>query len=188
MISPARLEAIQTARAKLAQHPVYLDTETTGSGPNDEIIEIGIVDDEGNIVFESLVKPVGKIGDEARRVHGIQDEMLANAPRWMHVWPKVEAVLAGKAVGIYNADFDIRLMQQTHARYKMRWGFPGEAFCVMKLYARFYGEYNPRTMDYRWQSLENAGRQCGINLPNAHRGVADTLLTRAVLHYIAQYK
>lgn len=185
-MNQARQEAIQIAKSKLPLHPLYLDTETTGSGPNDEIVEVGVVDDDGNVVFESLVKPIGKISADALRVHGINDEMLANAPRWMHVWPKLEAVLANKAVGIYNAEFDLRLMQQTHTHYKMRWHFPGEAFCIMKLYARFYGEWNPRTMDYKWQSLENAGKQCGIALPNTHRGVADTLLTRAILHYMGQ--
>ncbi len=182
----ARTEVIQIARQKVGLSPLYLDTETTGSGPNDEVIEIGIIDDNGEVVFESLVKPVGKVSEEARRVHGISDEMLATAPRWMHVWPKVEAVLASKEVAIYNADFDLRLMQQTHAKYKMRWVFPGQAFCVMKLYARFYGEWNARTRDFRWQSLENAAKQCKIDLPNAHRGVADTLLTRALLHYMAE--
>jgi DNA polymerase-3 subunit epsilon len=186
MKTTASLEAIQTARTKAALRPVYLDTETTGSGPTDEIVEIGIVDDDGGTIFESLVKPVGKVSEEARRAHGISDEMLAGAPRWMHVWPKVEAILNGRVVAIYNADFDLRLMQQSHAKYKMRWAFPGEAFCVMKLYARFYGEYNPRTMDYKWQSLENAGKQCGIALPNAHRSTADALLTRAVLHFMAE--
>jgi DNA polymerase III epsilon subunit-like protein len=188
-MNPAtRAEAIQLAQAKLALRPVYLDTETTGSGPKDEIIEIGIVDDDGQTLFESLVKPIGKVPADATRVHGIRDEMLAAAPRWMHVWPKVEAILMGRQVAIYNAEFDLRLMQQTHALYKIRWQFPGEAFCVMKLYAKFYGEYNPRTMDYKWQSLANAGQQCGIALPNAHRATADVLLTRAVLHKVASFQ
>ena len=186
MNSP-RSEAIQIALAKLALGPVYLDTETTGTGPSDEVIEIGIVDDKGALLFESLVKPVGKVTPEARRVHAITDEMLAAAPRWMVVWPKVEAVLAGRTVCIYNADFDLRLSQQTHAKYKMRW-LPLDGanfFCVMKLYAQFYGEWNARTGGYRWQSLEVASRQCKIALPNAHRTIADSLLTRALLHHMA---
>jgi DNA polymerase-3 subunit epsilon len=185
MMPSARTEAVAIAKEKLALHPVYLDTETTGSGPIDEIIEIGIVDDEGKVLFESFVKPMGSVSAEARRVHGITDDMLASAPRWLHVWPKVEAAVAGKAVGIYNADFDLRLLQQTHAKYKMRWSFPGQAFCVMKLYARFHGEWNSRTMDFKWQSLTAAGQQCRIPLPNAHRTIADTLLTRAILRYMA---
>ncbi|MFZ6031004.1 MAG: exonuclease domain-containing protein [Chloroflexota bacterium] len=184
--SIARQEAIQAARTKIALKPVYLDTETTGAGFKDEIIEIGIISDTGEVLFESLVKPVGRITPDAYRVHGIGDDLLAGAPRWMHVWPQVEAVLAGRQVAIYNADFDLRMMQQTHALYKMRWRFPGEAFCVMKLYAQFYGEYNPRMMDYKWQSLENAGKQCGISLNNTHRATDDVLLTRALLQYMAE--
>ncbi len=184
----ARTQAIQTAKEKLAQRPVYLDTETTGSGPGDEIIEIGIVDDDGQVLFESLVKPTTPISPDARRVHHISDEMLATAPRWMVIWPKVESVLSGRTVAIYNADFDLRLLQQTHARYKMRWSVAdGTSFiCIMKLYAQYYGEWNPKTRGYKWQSLENAGRQCRIALPNAHRTIADTLLTRALLRYMAE--
>lgn len=186
MNSP-RSEAVHIAQAKLALRPVYMDTETTGTGPTDEVIEIGIVEEDGKVLFESLVRPLGKVSPEARRMHRISDEMLVNAPRWMAVWLKVEAVLAGRTVCIYNSDFDTRLIQQTHAKYKMRWSMPAGTsfFCVMKLYAQFYGEYNPKTRGFRWQSLENAGRQCNIPLPNAHRTISDCLLTRALLHYMA---
>jgi DNA polymerase-3 subunit epsilon len=56
----------------------------------------------------------------------------------------------------------------------------------MELYAMFYGDRDPYRGSFRYQSLEIAGRQCGINLPNAHRAVDDCLLTRAVLHYMAE--
>ena len=186
MNSP-RTEAIHIAQAKLELHPVYLDTETTGTGPADEVIEIGIVDEDGKVLFESLVRPVGKVSPDARRMHGISDEMLGTAPRWIVVWPRVEAVLAGRTVCVYNADFDLRLLQQTHAKYKIRWSLTEDTsfFCVMKLYAQYYGEWNTRTGGYRWQSLENAGRQCKIPLLNAHRTIADSLLTRALLHHMA---
>jgi len=184
----ARSQAQSLARQKLALQPLYLDTETTGYGRSDEIVEIGIIDHDGQTVFQSLVRPLGAVSSEARRIHQISDEMLAAAPRWMTVWPQVEAIIAGRLVAIYNADFDLRLMQQSHAKFRMPWRVPEGTsfFCVMKLYAQFYGEWNSKTGDYRWQSLENAGRQCRIPLPNAHRTIADTLLTRAVLHHIAE--
>jgi DNA polymerase-3 subunit epsilon len=186
MNSP-RTEAIHIAQARLEMHPVYLDTETTGTGPIDEVIQIGIVDEDGTPLFESLVKPIGKVSPEARRVHGIREEMLISAPRWMVLWPKVEAILAGRMVCVYNADFDLRMLQQTHAKYKMRWSLPEGTsfFCVMKLYAQYYGEWNVKTGGYRWQSLDDAGRQCKIALPNAHRAIADSLLTRALLHHMS---
>jgi hypothetical protein len=38
---------------------------------------------------------------------------------------------------------------------------------------------NSRAGNYRWHSLDDARWQCGLDLPNAHRAQADTLLARA---------
>jgi DNA polymerase III epsilon subunit-like protein len=58
----------------------------------------------------------------------------------------------------------------------------------MKLYAQFRGEANSRTRGYRWHSLDDARAQCGLDLPNAHRARADTLLARALLLWLAGQK
>jgi len=186
MNSRAKNEAIQKAAEILAQKPVFLDTETTGIGPTDEILEISIVDHDGGILLDTLVKPRGKIDPGASRVHGITEEMLADAQGWDVVWPQVDAVLKGHYVGIYNQDFDVRMMQQSHQRYWMQWEQAQmNFFCIMKLYAKFYGQWNSRHGNYRWQSLENARRQCGLDLANTHRAKDDTLLARAVLRHMA---
>ena len=183
----AQKEAILSARKWLAQKPVYIDTETTGVGPNDGIVEISVIDHDGSVLVDRLVKPVGLIPAEAMAIHGITNEMVREALRWDAVWPEVEAALSNRAVGIYNADFDLRMLRQSHQKNWLRWYDPeGSAFfCIMKLYAQFYGEWNSRRGGYRWQSLEAAGRQCRIALPNSHRAKDDTLLTRAVLEYMA---
>ena len=186
MDTAARREAIREAQALLQTRPVYLDTETTGTGPNAEVIEIGILDDGERELFSSLVRPRGTIDPAAARVHGITPEMLAGAPTWAEIWPAAQAVLEGRRVGVYNAEFDLRLMKQTHTRAWLRWTLPEDNFfCLMKLYARYYGDWDARRGSYRWQSLEMAGRQCQISLPNAHRAVDDCRLTRALLHYMA---
>ncbi len=187
MILSARSEAIQIAREKIARRPLYLDTETTGNGPGDEIIQVAVVDEDGQVLLDSLVKPSVKITPEAQWVHGISDADLTNAPRWFHVWPQLEPLLAGRTVGIYNADFDLRMIQQTNARYHIRWDPESVSFfCIMKLYAQFHGERNPKTGGYRYQSLEMAGRQCRIPQPGPlHQACQDTRLARAVLHYMA---
>jgi len=183
----SRLEAVQIARTKLALSPLYLDTETTGIERNSEIIEVSIVDDQGLLVFETLVKPSRPIPRDVIRIHGITDQDVKDAPSWMVVWPKLENVLAGRAVGIYNAEFDLRMIQQTHARFRMPFtSLSFSYFCIMKLYAQYYGEWNRARGGYRWHSLEDAGRQCRIPLQNTHRALDDSLLARAVLHYIAE--
>jgi uncharacterized protein YprB with RNaseH-like and TPR domain len=39
----ARREAILVAQQKIARDPLYLDTETTGLGPFDEVVELSII-------------------------------------------------------------------------------------------------------------------------------------------------
>ncbi|MBT3389644.1 MAG: 3'-5' exonuclease [Chloroflexi bacterium] len=182
----ARAEAIRRAKEYLAQQPVFLDTETTGIGPNAEIVEISVVDFDGTVLVDTLVKPRGAIELGAQRVHGITAEMLDSAPGWDVVWPEVKIALAERAVGIFNADFDTRMMQQSHQLNRMQWQQPkGEYFCVMRLYAQFYGQWNSRRGSYRWQSLENARAQCRLQTPNSHRALDDTRLAREVLLYMA---
>jgi DNA polymerase-3 subunit epsilon len=184
----ARKEAIQIAQKWMTQKPVFIDTETTGTDQNANIVEIAVIDHDGSVLVDSLVKPVGVIPAEATAIHGITNEIIKDAPRWEEVWHKVEDTISNRAVGIYNADFDLRMMRQSHQKNWMRWYDPEgtKFFCIMKLYAQFYGVWNNRRGSYRWQSLDAAGRQCNIPLPNSHRAKDDTLLTRKVLEYLAK--
>jgi DNA polymerase III epsilon subunit-like protein len=80
------------------------------------------------------------------------------------------------------------MMKQTHQRYGLDWSLEDRRFfCVMKLYAAFYGQISPRGNSYRFHKLEAAGAACGISLPNAHRAVDDARLTAALFQYIANY-
>ena len=185
-MSRVRWNAIREAQQVLSRRPVFLDTETTGLDQRAEIVEISVVAHDGRVLLDTLVRPQGRVPLDASRVHGLTDAHLRQAPTWEQVWPQVQQVLQGRVVAIYNADYDVRLMRQSNARYGLRWDLPGaEFFCIMKLYARFRGQRNPRTGDYRWWRLEEAGRQCGIPIPNSHRALQDTRLARAVLQHIA---
>jgi DNA polymerase-3 subunit epsilon len=170
----------------LSRDPVFLDTETTGVGPQDEVVEICVLDGNGEVLVDSLVRPVGELHPEAVRHHGITATMLAGAPSWPKVWPQVEAAIGDSPLAIYNADFDTRLMRQSHSRHGLRWTIDEERLiCVMHLYAEYYGEWDRRREAFRWQKLEAAARQSGILLRNTHRARDDALLTRAVLRYMA---
>ncbi len=184
----SRQRAIQKAQMLLAKRPAFLDTETTGFRNHDEIVEICLIDHDGATLFDGLVRPTRKIPRDAERIHGISNRMVVDMPTWAEVWPIVKDFLAGQSVGIYNANFDLRLIQQSHKAVGLRWQPIGaNAFCIMKLYAEFYGDWDRRRRSYRWQSLEDAGAQCGIDLPNSHRALADTILARAILHHMANY-
>lgn len=189
MFPVAHPKTMQTARELIALNPVFLDTETTGTGPNDLIIEMGIVDVDGNTLYEGLINPGMPIPPESSAVNEITDAMVADQPTWGQVWQDVEAVLRNRAIGIYNADFDMRLMRQSCAAAGMPWTLQNnQAFCVMKLFAAWYGEQNARYNGFRSQKLAFAGSFCGIDLPNSHHAVDDARLTAALLKYLAEYE
>lgn len=176
-----RKSAAEKAGEFLQMKPVFLDAETTGLNSRAEVVEICIIDHDGEVLIEKLVKPSAHIPQDAVRIHGITDEFVQDAATWIHVWPEVESAIRGRVVGIYNSDFDLRIMEQTHGLLGMRWRNPAsQVFCIMKLYADYYGAG-------KWQSLERAGRQCGIPLPNSHRALGDTRLARQVFLHMARF-
>jgi DNA polymerase-3 subunit epsilon len=183
--SSARINAIQRARQALLEKPVYLDTETTGLERTDEIVEIAIVDDEGHTLLESLVRSIQVIPREATRIHGITNEMVQHAPSWPVLWQSLRPILVGKLIVIYNVEFDLRMMQQSMQRYRLPWREQFYTFDLLKYYAEYRSDWDPGRRSYRYYSLNAAGQHCRIALPNTHRATADTLLTRALLHFMA---
>lgn len=182
-----RRQACELARQRVQVQPLFLDTETTGVRSSAEIIEISILDHTGKVLLDSLVRPRFSIPPESTRIHGITDAMVATAPTWIELWPQVQAILESRPIGIYNAEFDLRLLKQTQQHAGLFWpSMQFDPFCIMRLYAQFYGEWDIHRNDYRWQSLEKAGQRFNIALPNSHRAKDDALLARAVLHQIAK--
>ena len=181
-----RLAAIEKANEILKNAPVYLDTETTGFGPTDEVIDIAVIGDNGNVLFDSLVRPTTDIPYEASRIHHITNSMVANAPDFASIFDRLMDATRSKVVAIYNEEFDIRLLRQTARKHGIPWsGTTVRSTCVMELYARYYGDWSDYHRSYTWQSLENAGKQMSINLPNSHRAKDDALLARAVVMRMA---
>ncbi len=111
--------------------------------------------------------------------------MVKNAPAWPVAWLRIRPLLLNRVIVIYNEEFDVRMMQQSHARYRQPWIDRLSTFCMMKLYAQFKGEWMAARRSYRNFKLEEAGRECGISLPNSHRSTDDTRLTHALMEYLA---
>jgi DNA polymerase III subunit epsilon len=184
-ISDLKKQIVQQAQQIIESRPVFLDTETTGLDRNAEIVEISVVDIDGSVLFESLVRPLRPIPPETTRIHHITNEMVQKAPTWVSIWPNLRPVLVGRPIAIYNEEFDIRMMKQTHGLYKLAWRETFKTHCIMQLYARFRGEWDPRRMGYKLHSLDAAGKMSQISIPNSHRASDDTKLARALLFYMA---
>ena len=99
----ARAKSIAWA-VEAARDPrvVYLDTETTGFGPRAEIVDIGVVDAGGEVIFESLVRPERSIPREVIAIHGITDADVRDAPRWDELYDHLAPVLKDRRILVYK--------------------------------------------------------------------------------------
>ena len=165
MLARDREESVLWARDLLDRCDwVILDTETTGLGNDAEIISITVMAPTGEILVDTLLKPSDSIPQDATAVNGITDQMVANAPMFTEVVPKIRQVLAGRQIIAYNAEFDERMLMATCYRYKVSYKEmivkndpPGSYStpwrCAMLRYAAYFGEWNDYWGSYRWQKL-----------------------------------
>lgn len=54
---------------------IILDTETTGLDNTAEIVEISVINDQGEVLLDTLIKPTKPIPGDATAIHGITNEM-----------------------------------------------------------------------------------------------------------------
>ena len=177
--------------AWLDANALILDTETTGLDADAEVVELAVIDCAGTVLLDTLVRPSGPVPAEAAAIHGITDAMLADAPTWSEIHDRFCRLIAGRQVIAYNADFDVRLIEQTARRY--RESIPdlvpldqvATFSCAMLAYADFYGEWSAEKGRYRWQKLSAAAQQQGVTVGNAHRALGDCLMTLGVVRAMA---
>lgn len=186
-IQQARADAARWATALLETEFVIFDSETTGLGPQDEFVQVGVIDGHGNVLLDTLVKPTRPIDPGAARVHGLSAVHLVRERAFSAVYPELAAVLGGRRVAVYNADFDRRILHQTCALY----GLPVPQVqgweCVMRQYAAYRGSWNPMTREFRWTGLGKACAAEAINVHtlNAHAAIDDCLMTLRLIEKMA---
>ncbi len=144
--------AAKQALAWLAEPLLVLDFETTGLDTDDQIIQAGVINQDGDVLIDTLIKPTIPIPASATRIHHITDEMVASAPSFAEVYPRLAEVLEGQIVVIYNAEFDVSFLYHDCRRNSLK-SIEFTSRCAMRLYAKFVGEWSNRYMDYRFQSL-----------------------------------
>lgn len=158
---------------------LVLDTETTGLETDDEVISMAVMAATGEVLFNERVRPTQQIHPGAAAVHGITNDMLADAAAFTAVYPRLAEVLAGRLVLAYNADFDDRMLRQTCERYglppiEVKWK------CVMELYAAAYNRWSNQA-GFVWCKLGDACFREGVNVDGFHDSCADAQATRLLV-------
>ena len=164
---------------------VCVDVETTGLSPHRgaRVCEVALLRCEGGrevARFESLVHPQQPMPPDVIAVHGITDDMVAEAPCFADLLPELKALLQGAVVVGHNVHFDLRF-------FRHEWQLGGEelpecaAIDTLAL-ARTYFEF-PRN------GLGAIAASLGITHTSAHRAMGDVLATWGVLqHFVAELR
>jgi DNA polymerase-3 subunit epsilon len=155
-----RKAAQEAAQALLHTDFIIIDTETTGFSKTDQVIQFSALSRHA-LLLNVLIKPSVEISAESILVHGIDQEAVENAVIFPDIYPAILSLFKKespenmiKTIIAYNADFDIRLINQTAAAYGLPLLPERNVACAMKMYAEYYGEMNAKTKSYKWQKLE----------------------------------
>ena len=152
--------------------PLFFDTETTGGGRNDQIIEIAFCDSDRNLIINTLNYTDRPSSLGALKVHGIYPHELIGKPTFINIQPAIVQLLKGRTLYAYNANFDIRMMRQSGHKLRLQ---QVDVKCLCKQFADFIGQYSPYFKSNRYFSLSKACLYFGVEHTNAHRAAADAL-------------
>ncbi|OUO57359.1 3'-5' exonuclease [Candidatus Avelusimicrobium gallicola] len=156
-----------------------LDTETTGLSPLEggKICEIAVSVSQGGRVteeFSTLINPDMPMHPDVVAIHGITNEMVASAPRFAAVLPKLLSLLDNCVIVAHNADFDVGFLKSEFAQCGMKFP-PYPVLDTLKL-ARKSGRFAKN-------NLGCIAADLGINPQGWHRAMADTKMAEQIFYY-----
>lgn len=168
----------------IARHIEYVvfDVETTGLNPQngDRIIELAAVrvrDGKTLDTFHSFIHPQRDIPEEVQRIHGISEEMVADAPAADVVLPRMIDFIAGGCLVAHNIKFDLDFLCYQLAMIGRKLNDATPAVDTLKLAKHFL----PQLSSYQ---LANLAQYFGVRVGETHRALADVELTVAVLNHL----
>lgn len=155
----------------LAPACAFIDLETTGAtATGDRITEIGIVrviDGRVEEEWSTLVNPERSIPPEIRRLTGISNAMVADAPTFAEIRHQVLDRLADHLFIAHNARFDYGFLKNEFRRAGAR--FSAEVLCTVRLSRKLY----PGQRHHGLDALIDRHMLSGAN---RHRALGDARL------------
>ncbi len=150
---------------------IVLDTETTGLDyTRERIIEFAAVRLENGKIkdeFQTLINPQQHIRKSSMSVHGITQEMVADAPTEEEILPKILEFIGDYPIVAHNAIFDYSFLNEAKLRVLgSKLENPHIDSQVM------FKEIAPELESH---GLEALTKRFNVELNNHHRAMADTI-------------
>jgi DNA polymerase-3 subunit epsilon len=158
-----------------------IDIETTGlSAKSEKITEIAIILHDGKKEtgrFQTLINPERRIPYRITRLTGINDMMVAAAPRFYEIAKKIIELTEGKTIVAHNVTFDYNFLRAEFAEFG--YDFHKPVLCTVKLSRKTF----PGMPSY---SLAKLTSQLGIEHSRKHRAEGDAEATKKLFELILQ--
>lgn len=157
-----------------------IDTETTGLDPvKDELLQISVIDDAGNVLYDSYIKPDRATSWEAAMaVNGITPAMVSDAPAISQCLNELNEIFrkAETVIG-YNTDFDLSFLKASGVVVPSQVQIKD----AMSMYSKRYGEWDEYNQRFKWIKLTEAAGAYGYDWNSgpsqAHNSLADCYAT-----------
>ena len=156
---------------------IVFDTETTGiSTSSNEILQLSIIDGNGTVLFDDLIKPERrKRWNKAQEIHGISPEDVKDKQTLLERREEIEPIFKHAKLYVgYNVEFDLSFLHASGLSIPNR-----QKFDVMGEFAKIHGEYDEYHNDYRPCKLVDCAAYYDLIDFDAHDSMADV---RATLH------
>lgn len=162
---------------------IIIDTETTGLEFTSDVLQVSIIDFEGNTLFDKYMKPIKATEwPIAESVHHISPEMVKDLPTIEYYKEEIQNIInAADLIIGYNINYDMGILIDKGINF-----YNKDTFDVMKEFAPIYGDWNEKCQNYRWQKLTKCAEYYGYTWEeNAHNSLGDT---KATLHCYKKMK
>jgi len=158
-----------------------VDIETSGGRAQvDKITEIAIYIHDGEKIvdeFSTLINPETYIPPFITRLTGINNDMVATAPKFYEVAKKIVLMTEGRLFVAHNAPFDYRFIQEEFKR--LGYNYQRQTMCTVRMSRKII----PGVGSY---SLGNLCQTLGITINNRHRAAGDALATTKLLELLIE--
>jgi DNA polymerase-3 subunit epsilon len=159
----------------------FVDIETTGCFAGaDRIIDIAVIGARGGefeFEWQSLVNPGVHIPAGITELTGIDNEMLADAPRFEQIARELRTRLEGRVFVAHNVRFDYGFVRREFARLDDDWS--ADALCTVRLSRALYPQLSHHNLDALIEYH-------GIEIANRHRAMPDAQVLWALWRKLRQ--
>ena len=154
---------------------LFFDLELTGFYDHDEILSITIVDATGELIMDTLVKPLRKKKwKNTEKIHGITPEMVENAPTMDELVPRIREIFdESENVIAYGVSTDYSHIKYIYELEDEQEEFHKKIRCCANEFVRYTHEHRP---DVLHASLTDAMSCFEIEWDGVpHSSTADTI-------------